>query len=171
MLIYLPDKTKTLLEQHLSHNRCSVTKEQMFVWMNGHCEKFEVYFSVFCIKQNGSPSNGADAALGYIKLHRFITALLWAGAKHSCRRQWAHGLFNFAQGTQVIQRQLDFSELHRTLYGKEVWKKWQLGKILHFCYKSIKLKLQRMLLRILRSVCERCYDIRWSGGRGRKRLR
>ena len=103
MLIYLPDKTKTLLEQHLSHNRCSVTKEQMFVWMNGHCEKFEVYFSVFCIKQNGSPSNGADAALGYIKLHRFITALLWGGAKLSCRRQWAHGLLNFAQGTQVIQ--------------------------------------------------------------------
>lgn len=113
----------------------------------------------------------ADSALGYIKLHRFITAFLWGGTKHSCRRQWAHGLLNFAQGTQVIQRQLDFSELHRTLYGKEVWKKWQLGKILHFCYKSMKLKLHRILLRILRSVCERCYDIRWSGGRGRKRLR
>ena len=113
----------------------------------------------------------ADLALGYVKLHHFIIALLWGESKHSCRRQWAHGLLNFVQGTQVTQRQLDFSELHRTLYGKEVWKKWQLGKILHFRYRSVKLKLQRILLRILRSVCERCYDIRWSGGRGRKRLR
>ena len=43
---------------------------------------------------------------------------------------------------------------------KRCGKKWQLGKILHFRYKSVKLKLQRILLRILRSVCERCYDIR-----------
>lgn len=35
-------------------------------------------------------------------------------------------------------------------------------------YKSIKIKLKRVILRILRSTCEGCNDIRWSGGRSRE---
>lgn len=53
-------------------------------------------------------------------LCHFITALLGGGAKHIDGKHIF--LLNFAQGTKVIQRGLDFSELHRTQQRKEVWK-------------------------------------------------
>lgn len=67
-------------------------------------------------------------------------------------------LYNLARRRQVIQGELDFWKLNKKVKNSN-WARYCIF------YKPVKLKLEKILLRILRSTYEECSAIKVSKGR------